>query len=124
MIPIKDLLEVAVDKRASDVLIGVNLPPLFKVDGEIVRTDFRSLGVEECQNLIFSMLTPKKIEELVKKKEVDSSFGLNNLGRVRVNVHYQRGSVACAVKIVPNVIPDLEHIGFPEIVKEFLKQKF
>src|SRR4030066_238672 len=63
MIPIKELLELATTKRASDVLIGVNL-------------------------------------------------------------HYQRGSVACAVKIVPNVIPDLEHLGFPGIVKEFLKQKF
>ncbi|OGL46791.1 MAG: hypothetical protein A2149_06665 [Candidatus Schekmanbacteria bacterium RBG_16_38_11] len=124
MIPIKELLELATTKRASDVLIGVNLPPLFKVDGEIIRSEFRPLGVEECQNLIFSMLTPKKVEEFVKKKEVDSSFGLNNLGRFRLNVHYQRGSVACAVKIVPNLIPDLENLGFPGIVKEFLKQKF
>jgi len=124
MIPIKELLELAIDKGASDVLIGVNLPPLFKVDGRIIRTDFRPLGVEECQNLIFSMLTPKKVEEFVKKKEVDSSFGLNNLGRFRINVHYQRGSVACAIRIVPNIIPDLQSLGLPEVVKDFLNQKF
>lgn len=124
MIPIKELLELAIEKKASDVLIGVNLPPLFKIDGEMVCTDFRPMGVEECQNLIFSMLPPKKVEELVKKKEVDSSFGLNNLGRVRINVHYQRGSVACAVRVIPNVIPGFQSLGLPEVAKKFLKKRF
>ena len=67
MIEIKELLKMAVSKKASNLLLGVGLPPLLRINGELIKTEFRPFNINECQNFVFSMLTPKQIEEFVKK---------------------------------------------------------
>ena len=59
------------------------------------------------------LLEPWQLEELQKKKSVDLSFVRENLGRFRVNIHYQRGTLAASIRLLPSRIPSLESLHLP-----------
>ena len=106
---IKTILQKAIDDQASDIFIvaGANLS--FKVNGHIIRQNEEILKPDDTRNLIEQIYTLKNGIDHKAINEVgedDFSFALSNLGRFRVNVYYQRGSLAAvlAVRLVAGCI--------------------
>ncbi|MBI2870107.1 MAG: type IV pilus twitching motility protein PilT [Candidatus Omnitrophica bacterium] len=122
MIETERLLRYMVERRASDMHIVVGLPPQMRIDGELTASPGEALKPEDSKQVAFSFLTPKQIEQFEKEKELDCSFGLAGLGRFRINVFYERGSVAAAVRMIPDKIPSLDSLGLPAIAKEFAER--
>ncbi|MCM8783988.1 MAG: type IV pilus twitching motility protein PilT [Candidatus Omnitrophica bacterium] len=116
---IEELLRLVVEKGATDLHLTVNLPPQLRINGELVITDLPVLTHEEIQKLAYSILGESQIKRFEQEKELDTSYGIRGLGRFRVNLYYQRGSIACAVRFIPYEVPSLESLGLPEIVKKF-----
>ncbi|MCF7873178.1 MAG: type IV pilus twitching motility protein PilT [Candidatus Omnitrophica bacterium] len=119
---INDILKLAESKSASDIHFTVGLPPILRIDGELVITDLESLTKESSKTLIYSMINDERKASFEKNRELDFSFTLPGMDRYRINVHYQRGNVEAALRRVPKEIPSIESLGLPDIVFDLIKK--
>jgi twitching motility protein PilT len=117
---IEPLLEEIIKKKGSDIHIQVGLPPMIRVDSALLPVSGADVLTEETvEALIFSILDDEQKQILLKDKEYDFSFSFGDLGRFRVNAFHERGNLAAALRLIPNVIPSLEQLGLPKIVNKF-----
>lgn len=107
------LLKLMVQKRASDLHITVDTPPLLRIDEKLEATSYDVVTPQVSQELAYSLLTKEQISEFEKKKELDMSFGIKELSRFRVNVYVQRGSVGVAVRTIPFKMMSFDECGLP-----------
>ncbi|MEI7641199.1 MAG: type IV pilus twitching motility protein PilT [bacterium] len=121
MLNIDILLKVMFEKRASDLHLTVGVPPMLRIDGEIIPTEFEKLTPDECRRIIYSILTDEHREKFEREHELDMSFRVENIGRVRMNVFRQRGSVAAVLRNIPMNILSFEELGLPPIVNDIVK---
>ncbi|MBI3292061.1 MAG: PilT/PilU family type 4a pilus ATPase, partial [Elusimicrobia bacterium] len=121
MLNMNDLLILLMEKRASDLHLTAGAPPMLRVDGELMPTPFEKLSPEVCQRLIYSLLTDSQKERFEANNELDLSFGIKGVGRVRMNVFRQRGSVGAALRAIPARILNFDELGLPTVTHEVLK---
>jgi twitching motility protein PilT len=107
------MLGFAVKSSASDVLLVVGAPPVLRVHGALTPTSRAALEADEVRNLVLPLLDDSQLDELQKRKSVDLSFMRESLGRFRVNIHYQRGTLAASIRLLPSRIPSLESLHLP-----------
>jgi len=115
---IETLLRLMVEKDASDLLITVGAPPVLRISGNLVQTDYESLTAASAKELIYSMLSQEQKDKFEKKKELDFPFEVGNIARFRVNLHMQRETVAAALRIIPADIPKLEDLRLPKAIAD------
>src|SRR5262249_2415433 len=97
---LEQLLPAAGARGASDVLLTAGPPVMLRVNGALVQGPGAALESEDVRSLVLPLLEPWQLEELQKKKTVDLSFVRENLGRFRVNIHHQRGTLAAAIRLL------------------------
>ncbi len=120
-ISIDKLLKFMFDKGASDLHIHEGIPPILRIDGQLKKVESQKLSKKQCQQIIYSILTKEQKEEFEAEKELDLSFSLKGLGRVRMNVFRQRGSVCAALRAIPGKFFTFEELGLPGAVNEVIK---
>lgn len=114
---LKRLLEKATQLHASDLHLTVGIPPAVRVNNDlIVLEDEEKLRPEDTQEMMFSVISEENLAQFRRDGEVDFSFGISEIGRFRVNMYRQRGSVAAAVRIMGGRIPAPEELGLPQSV--------
>lgn len=123
MIKIEELLEHAKANGASDVHITVGIPPRMRVSGELVSMDFASFAPAETFELLESMMERDQLKRFELYGEVDFAYSIPKQGRYRINAFKQRGSVAIVLRLVDNIIPELESMGIPDDVVNLYKKK-
>jgi len=121
IIDMAELLKLMVDQAASDLHITLGAPPMLRVDGLIIPTAYPKLSSEVCQRLIYSLLTDTQKQRFESMNELDLSFGIKDIGRVRMNVYRQRGVIAAALRSIPQQIQGLDELGMPPIAYDVLK---
>ena len=121
IINMQDLLLMMVEKQASDLHLAAGVSPTLRIDGELVATPYEKLGPDICQRLVYSLLTDAQREKFEATNELDLSFGIKGIGRIRMNVFRQRGSVAAALRSISHVIPSFEDLGLPSVAYELVK---
>ena len=121
MVHIDTVLRLMFEKGASDLHITVGAPPMLRIHGEMTATEYEKLSPDACQTLIYSILTDEQKEKFEKESELDLSFGVENIGRVRMNVFRQRGAVASVLRQIPTEIKGFEQLGLPQTVIEIAK---
>lgn len=114
----KELIELVVEKKASDLHISVGLPPVIRVDGKLVQTDYESLTAEDTKALIYSILTLSQRKTLEQKLELDCSYGVEGLGRFRVNVYKDKNGFAAALRTISTKIPTFEELQLPKVCQQ------
>ncbi len=119
-VQIEALLKLMVQKSASDLHISAYSPPQLRIDEKLVPTEYGILAPDDSKRLAYSMLKPQQIEKFERELELDISFGIEGLGRFRVNVFYQRGVVGAAVRLLPMHIMTFDECGLPTKVVEGL----
>lgn len=117
---IEVLLEEVVKRRASDLHLQVGLPPMLRLDGQLIPVSgFNPLDVAEVESLVFAILDQDQRQILTKDKEFDFSFAFGTLGRFRVNAFHERGNIAAALRLIPNEIKSIAELGLPNVVLNF-----
>lgn len=119
---IDDVLRMAVERKASDIHFTVGLPPMIRLDGEIVPLEFQPLEAEDTRRLIYDTLTDEQVQKLEETHELDFGYGVKGIGRFRFNVYMQRGSFAGALRAIPTKIPAFEELGLPAVIREISKR--
>jgi twitching motility protein PilT len=107
------LLHTAAGRGASDVLLIAGAPAMLRVTGNLTPGAGAVLEADDVRSLVLPLLEPAQLEELQKRKSVDLSFVRENLGRFRVNIHHQRGTLAASIRLLPSRIPSLESLHLP-----------
>jgi twitching motility protein PilT len=107
------LLHAAAARGASDVLLIAGAPAMLRVTGNLTPLAGAVLEADEVRGLVLPLLEPAQLDELQKRKSVDLSFVRDNLGRFRVNIHHQRGTLAASIRLLPSRIPSLESLHLP-----------
>jgi len=117
------LLEKAIEKHASDIHISVGAPPSARVDGLLVHLKEESMTLIEAEEMIRSAMNETQKTELERSGEVDYAYSIPSLGRFRVNVFLQRGSIAMAVRILNLKIPKPQDLGLPKCLIDLLEKR-
>lgn len=114
MLTMEELLRTLVDRGGSDLHISAGSAPRIRVDGALFELPGADvLGPEQTKRLVYSVLDNSQIARFEQELELDMSFGLQGVGRFRVNVFYQRGSVAAVMRMIPYEIYPFEQLGLP-----------
>ncbi|THF86615.1 type IV pilus twitching motility protein PilT [Deinococcus sp. KSM4-11] len=113
---ITDILRLAAEKGASDVILTVGLPPQFKLHGEYDSQGFSELVGTETRRLMYSMMNEKQQRTFEEKRELDFSFALGEKARFRVNAFMQRGHVGGVLRLIPTKIKSAQEMGLPQNV--------
>ena len=113
---VERLLREAVERRASDIHLTVGVPPTLRINGALVRLPLPPLGTADTLRL-FESIAPRERQTFFEQNgEVDFSHTIHGLSRFRVNAFRQRGSVAIAVRLIPEQVPTLGQLELPEVV--------
>ncbi|MEP7167375.1 MAG: type IV pilus twitching motility protein PilT [Candidatus Woesebacteria bacterium] len=124
---IEDMLSLCIKNGASDLHLIVGSFPCLRVNGDLVPIEGEPLLVaERSQELIFGLLTQELKDQLLVNKEVDFSYQFKDFGRFRVNAYAHKGTLAAALRLIPNKIKTIEELRLPTIMHQFatLRQGF
>jgi twitching motility protein PilT len=117
------LLVHAVRRAASDLLLIANAPVTMRIAGELSRSTGPVLSAEDTRKLLLPLMTPAQAQELQRNKSVDLCFSREGIGRFRSNVHYQRGTVAGSIRLLPEKIPTIESLHLPPTIRKLAEAR-
>ena len=118
----RQLFDLAFQRGASDIHLTEHTPPMLRIDGDLVPTMLEPITREQSKRLIYSLLSDRQKSQFERDLELDLSIDVQGLGRFRVNVHMQRGSVEAAFRLVPMHIRPLAELGLPPVVAELTRK--
>src|SRR5256885_577217 len=114
-----DLLQIMVDRGASDLHITSGTYPQIRVNGRLTPlTQFEVLAPQDTQRLSYSVLNEAQKQKFEEDNELDLSFGIQGLARFRCNVYRQRGAVGSAIRVIPYKIRTFDELSLPQIVQQ------
>lgn len=123
MIPLKELLKDTINQNASDLHLTVGVPPVIRVNGKLLYIDAQKLNPSDTQVYAKEILDDDLYDDYMKIGEIDTSFSVAGLGRFRVNLFKQRGSIAISIRVVGLKVPTLNELKFSPAVKELTLNK-
>lgn len=116
---IDELLKFAVDNNASDVHITVGVPPIFRINGQLIKiNDLERIMPNDAAELAQHIMSEDSKRVYAEKGEVDFSYSVIGCGRFRVNVYNQRGSATMALRSVPLEVPTIVDLNLPGTLEQ------
>ena len=120
---INKLLKIAVEKKASDLHLVVGHKPILRIDTEIQPIkDLEEISDLEMKKMVESILTVTQKKKFYEEKELDLSYEINNLGRFRINLFWEKDNIGLVARVINKKIPNLEDLGLGDVVKEMILQ--
>jgi len=121
---IKELLQLTIDKKASDLHLIVGTPPTHRIEGVLAPIPSEVvLTPDIISGYIKEILPSQQLQKLTVNKEIDFSLPFSSLGRFRANAYTQKGSLALAFRRIPLVIPEIDTLHLPKIIHSFTTLK-
>ena len=117
------VLNQMVEVNASDVHLTPGFPPAMRVRGRIVAMeDYPNMAPQETREIVYSILNDSQRKKFENNLQLDFAYAIPGVARFRVNVFFQRGSVAAAFRHIPTDIKDLPSLGLPAVLEEFCRK--
>ena len=123
MLSLEEVLRTAKVAGASDVHLTVGIPPRMRVNGDLIGMEYDKLLPPDTKEIADSIMNDVQREKFEERGEYDMSYSIRELGRYRVNIYHQRGSVAMAFRLVGTEVPSSEVLGIPASVIELSQRK-
>jgi len=117
------LLALAVQRGASDILLVAGSAIALRVKGSLTPAAGKPLSAEELRSLLLPLLTTHQSDELETNKSLDFCFVRGPIGRFRANLHYQRGTLAASIRLLPAQIPTLESLHLPAALAQLTERR-
>ncbi|SPF33047.1 transporter [Candidatus Desulfosporosinus infrequens] len=121
MFSLEELLHKAEERKASDLHLTVESPPVLRIDGSLVRLQMEKLSQADIERLAQSLMNDQQTIQFAECGELDLSYSLPKTGRYRVNAFRQRGCISLVIRLIPFVIPSSESLGLPAASLELAK---
>jgi len=120
---IYNLLRGMTTKKASDLFITANSPPMFKVSGKMTPVSSQTLTAQHTQVLARSIMNDRQAAEFEATHECNFAINPHGIGRFRVNVFMQQQRVGMVMRVITTTIPDLDQMGMPPVLKDIVMAK-
>lgn len=121
---INQLLAAAVKAGASDIHLKVGSPPVFRMGGDLREVKAPRLMPEDTRNAAILLITNERAREQIGVlKEYDGSYSIRDVGRFRVNIFRQRGTLECVLRVIPYGIPTFKDLGLPPVIEEICQEE-
>ena len=121
---INSLLRIALDRRASDLHLKVGNSPIIRIDGRLVPLeDHARISQEEAIEVAFSIMSSGQKERFKEKNELDLAHSAPGMGRFRVNVFQQRGTIGLVFRVVPTRILTIEELNLPSVLEKLAMEQ-
>lgn len=121
---LNDILGIAVKGGASDIHLKAGLPPMFRVNGSLVPLkDGPRISPEELSRMALSVMNNYQRERFKQFNELDLAYGVPGLGRFRVNVFQQRGTVGIVLRTIPFKVQGLDELRLPPVLKQIANEE-
>jgi twitching motility protein PilT len=119
-VELTSLINLLIEKNASDLLISAGLPPCLKLNNEIIRLSGMDLTPLEVENTARELMTDQQWQEFLAKSELDFGLSSSGIGRFRINAYRQRGTISLAIRNIVENIPSFAALGLPDWLEEYV----
>jgi len=123
MARLESILRRALQQHASDVHLVVGLPPMFRIDGDLISTSDPAFRRDEVKELIYSSLTTAQRDEFEKEWMLCVSLLLPELGHFRITVYYHMSNVEASIRVSPLSLRTPEQLGLPAIMHKLVERR-
>jgi twitching motility protein PilT len=117
-IDFKSILQEMIRRNGSDLHLKVGRPPAIRVDGELEQIEHPALRPEDLKALAEQLMTPRQVKQFGDERECDFAIGVPGIGRFRVNIYQQRGSLCFAMRSIPYQPRSLAELNLPAVIEE------
>jgi len=123
MIPIDSLLRAMMEQNASDLHLRVGIPPVFRINGELMRAKMDPLTENDMIQYLTFLMREEQRKTFYEAKELDFAKGLRGVGRFRINAFRQRGTTAMAIRAIKIQVPQFQELNMPDVVLDLAMRK-
>ena len=123
MAKIDALFRMMKEQGASDLHLSTGNPPIFRLHGEMVRLNFKSLTDEELREVLFEILDEKQLAHFQATKDLDFAYAVPDLARFRGNIFMQHRGIAGVFRIIPSKILSADDLHLPDGVRRMTNFK-
>ena len=120
---ITPLLQLAVDKRASDLFFSVGAPINVKINGVLMPVNAQKLDSETVKRIAYELMTPEQAATFEAAMEINFSYRVSEVGNYRVNIFLQRANISIVIRYIPGKILNIEELRLPTVLKELIMEK-
>lgn len=120
---IEKLLNLMVEKGASDLFITAGVPPSVKINGRVVPVTTTPLSPEKTRETVLGVMNETQRREFVQNKELNFAISARGIGRFRVSAFYQRNLAGMVLRRIETHIPQIEDLGLPDVIKDLAMTK-
>jgi twitching motility protein PilT len=121
---INDLLKIATERKASDLHLKVGSYPVIRVSGHLMAlTELSRLSQEDTIAMAFSIMSGRQKQKFKDHFEIDLAYSVPGLGRFRVNIFQQRGTVGLVLRVIPSKILTSEELVLPPVIKTIADER-
>lgn len=119
MARIDSFLKLGLAQGCSDIHLAVGVPPMLRMNGDLMPIKFRELTDSELEAYILDILTAKQKEILQQGHDLDFSYVAEEGGRFRVNVFRKATGYGAVFRFIPGDVPTLDQLNLPPVLKKF-----
>jgi twitching motility protein PilT len=121
---LNEILAIALKSRASDIHLKAGLPPVYRIDG-VLRPLPKAprIGPDVTQKMAYAIMNERQRSRFEEVHEVDLAYGVPGLGRFRVNVFSQRGTISLVLRTIPIDVPGLDELNLPPVIKKLVLEE-
>ena len=119
---LEELLNLAAKENASDLHFAVGRRPTLRIDGRLTTLNKEEVFTKEiAEGLAMAFIPQDRQKQFFEEKEIDFSYSLSEMARFRVNVYFQKGNVAAALRLISSKIKTIEELNMPPVLHDFIK---
>ncbi|TAL24387.1 MAG: PilT/PilU family type 4a pilus ATPase [Nitrospirae bacterium] len=118
---LKQILQIAFEKRVSDIHFEVDNPPIFRARGHLIRSKLNKLAKKDTEFIAATVMEQHKRKLPEQLMELDTSYALPDVGRFRVTVFRQRGNIGIVMRVIPHHIGTFEELNLPPVLGDITK---
>jgi len=118
-VDLRELVKIAVERKASDLHIKVGGPPVIRIDNKLTPLNEKGkISQEDAIKMIFSVMNESQRERFREKREIDMAYSVAGLGRFRVNIFQQRSTVGMVMRVIPMNVMTIQELNLPPVVEK------
>lgn len=117
-----ELLTLAHERKASDIHITVNSPPMLRIHGELKPVGNQVLTSAMTMEIARELMSAEQLDVFMEKGDLDFSYGIPDLSRFRLSIYRQKGNVSLTIRLIPSKVPEMEMLGLPAMAEEFARK--
>ncbi|NPD28784.1 PilT/PilU family type 4a pilus ATPase [Corallococcus sp. AB004] len=115
--------DVLLDKKGSDLHLGVGYPPLGRIRGELMALREEALTTEELESLLFEICSPEQKRQITEELDLDFAYGYGTKARFRANYFYRMTGIGAVFRTIPSKVLSLEDLKTPEVVRKMADRR-